>query len=190
MQSESILLALGQDKEAAKYCQEYMWAFLPGLVLLGYADMHRRFLNSIGRNTIPLIALVVGTCMHYFLSKYLVIDLELGITGTGLAGIALWSTILIVQLAYANYYVPEIDQVLEWPDQEVFDVDGLTEYVRLAIPQILLTGSDWWAAELMIIVAGILGKKELTTMIVIVNIGGMMTRVALGLDQAACTLIG
>ena len=73
-----------------------MKAFLPGLVLLGYADMHRRFLNSIGKNTIPLFALVIGTAMHYFLSKYLVIDCKMGINGTGYAGIALWSTILIV----------------------------------------------------------------------------------------------
>lgn len=42
----------------------------------------------------------------------------------------------------------------------------------------------------MIIIAGTIGPKELTAMIVIANIGGMMNRFALGMDQAACTLIG
>ena len=42
----------------------------------------------------------------------------------------------------------------------------------------------------MILVAGSFGAEELAAMIVIVNISGMMTRFALGLDQAACTLIG
>lgn len=75
LQCERILLALGQDAEAAKYCQEYMIAFLPGLVILGYTDIHRRYLNSLGRNTVPLVALAVGTFSHYFVSKHFVITM-------------------------------------------------------------------------------------------------------------------
>lgn len=62
--------------------------------------------------------------------------------------------------------------------------------MSLAIPSVGLATTDWWAAEIMIIIAGTIGTKELTAMIVIANIGGMMNRFGLGMDQAACTLIG
>ena len=166
-----------------------MVAFLPGLIILGYADIHRRYLNSLGRNTVPLIALAIGTFAHYFISKHLVITLQLGIKGTGYAGILLWSTILLVQVIYSAM-VEEFRETLMWPDRRSISLDGLSGYMKLARPQILLSCSDWWAAELMILVSGMLGKQQLTAMIVIVNIGGMMNRVALGLDQAATTLIG
>lgn len=158
-----------------------MIAFLPGLVILGYTDIHRRYLNSLGRNTVPLVALAVGTFSHYFVSKQFVITMQLGIQGTGYAGILLWSTILLVQVCYAAT-VSEVRETLDWPDYRCISWSGLSDYMKLARPQILLTCSDWWAAELMILVSGMLGKQQLTVMIVIVNIGGMMNRIALGLD--------
>ena len=63
---------------------------------MGYTDVHRRYLNSIGRNTVPLVALAIGTLIHYFLSMYLVIQCRMGITGTGIAGVVLWSLILVL----------------------------------------------------------------------------------------------
>lgn len=134
-----------------------MVAFLPGLVILGYTDIHRRYLNSLGRNTVPLVALAVGTFAHYFVSKHLVITCQLGIEGTGYAGILLWGMILLVQLGYA-VMVPEFRETLDWPDSRCVSWDGLGSYMKLARPQILLSCSDWWAAELMILVSGMLGK--------------------------------
>lgn len=73
-----------------------MIAFLPGLIVLGYADLHRRFLNTIGRNKVPLVAMIIGTVIHYFVSVHLVIHCQMGITGTGIAGVILWSSILLM----------------------------------------------------------------------------------------------
>lgn len=71
-----------------------MLCFMPGLILLGYADVHRRYLNSLGRNMVPLGAMIVGTIIHYFVSVRFVIYWHWGIVGTGVAGVILWGTIL------------------------------------------------------------------------------------------------
>lgn len=115
------------------YCQQYMVAFLPGLLILGYADIHRRYLNSLGRNTVPLIALAIGTILHYFISKKLVVELELGITGTGYAGIMLWSTIMFVQLGY-SMTLKEFRETIDWPNSRCISCEGLAGYMSLAKP--------------------------------------------------------
>lgn len=104
--SENMLIALGQDPQAAKYAQEYMIAFLPGLVLLGLIDLHRRFLNSVGHTRPPFICLLVGTILHYFLSKYLVIEKQMGIKGTGIAGLVMNIVVFLLQHLWAQFFIP------------------------------------------------------------------------------------
>jgi Na+-driven multidrug efflux pump len=64
-----------------------MLAFLPGLFIQAHVDIHRRFLNSIGKNSIPMISLFIGIFFHLIFSWFFVLYLKMGITGTGIAGI-------------------------------------------------------------------------------------------------------
>jgi len=73
-----------------------MIAFLPGLFIQAHIDIHRRFLNSIGKNSIPMISLFIGIFFHFIFSKILVIDLKMGITGTGVAGIIMNLIVIII----------------------------------------------------------------------------------------------
>ena len=64
-----------------------MLAFLPGLFIQAHVDIHRRFLNSIGKNSIPMISLFIDIFFHFIFSWFFVLYLKMGITGTGIAGI-------------------------------------------------------------------------------------------------------
>ena len=64
-----------------------MLAILPGLFIQAHVDIHRRFLNSIGKNSIPMISLFIGIFFHFIFSWFFVLYLKMGITGTGIAGI-------------------------------------------------------------------------------------------------------
>jgi Na+-driven multidrug efflux pump len=64
-----------------------MLAFLPGLFIMAHIDLHKRFLNSLGKNNIPMICLTIGVISHFFLSLYFVIYQQKGIVGTGIAGV-------------------------------------------------------------------------------------------------------
>ena len=48
LNSESILLKLGQDPKVSAFCYQYILVYLPGLFLAGLADIQRRFLNNFG----------------------------------------------------------------------------------------------------------------------------------------------
>ena len=73
-----------------------MLAFLPGLFIQAHIDIHRRFLNSIGKNSIPMISLFIGIFFHFIFSWIFVIYFKLGITGTGVAGILMNLVVIII----------------------------------------------------------------------------------------------
>ena len=75
---------------------------------MGHIDLHRRFLNALGKNYVPMACLAFGVFTHKFSSDYFVIKLEMGIIGTGLALVMTNSIIFILQIWYSSYMMPEI----------------------------------------------------------------------------------
>ena len=53
-----------------------------------------------------------------------------------------------------------------------------------------MVASDWWVWELMILISGYLGVVEQASCILIMNIVALCYMVAIGFEQASCTLVG
>lgn len=115
--TKDLLIHLGQSELAAEYAQEYMFNFLPGLFILGHIDIHRRFLQSMGKNRMPMICLCIGVLVHLVLSYIFVIKMEMGIKGTGLAGVFMNLTIIILQFSWAHLMMPDIKETLTFPNK-------------------------------------------------------------------------
>lgn len=157
---ETLLVSLGQDKEASKYAAQYMLAYLPGLYLQGFSDLHRRYLNCMGYSKMPFICLIIGTVFHYFISYHLVIELQMGIYGTGLACLSMNVVIFILQHAYASLFMPEIEETLKFPGFSCINMEGILSYLKLGIPSTFLICIDWWAFELLLIICGLFGVAQ------------------------------
>lgn len=63
-------------------------------------------------------------------------------------------------------------------------------YLKLGIPSVGLVTLDWWAYEVMTVMAGLFGVEALSSQVLIQNLLGMTYRIGQGLDSAGCTLIG
>ena len=74
------------------------------------------------------------------------------------------------------------------PDMRIFI--GLKSYFSLAIPSTISLVLDWWVWELMVLISGYLGVVEQASCILIMQICALSYQVAIGLEQASCTLIG
>ena len=71
--TENILLLCNQDPEVSKLSQKYILYLMPGLFFFGQSDLLRKFLNSFGKNNLPLIAYGIASCMFPFLAHFLAI---------------------------------------------------------------------------------------------------------------------
>ena len=53
--------------------------------------------------------------------------------------------------------IPEISEAIFWPDYRSFI--GLSEYLKLGIPQTIMLCTEWWAFEVIALATGYLGVK-------------------------------
>jgi Na+-driven multidrug efflux pump len=77
---------------------------------MGHIDLNRRFLTCLGVTTMPFFCLLSGTIFHFIISWYFVIHLQLGIKGTGMAGVLMNLVVLMIQSSYTSFMLPEIDK--------------------------------------------------------------------------------
>ena len=77
LQTERILLVLGQDEDVSKQTHEYIMWYFPALFVFGITDLQRKFLNSFRKNLLPLASFIVCVGIHPFWCYYLAISLDM-----------------------------------------------------------------------------------------------------------------
>ena len=64
------------------------------------------------------------------------------------------------------------------------------EYLKLSIPIIVILCAEWWACELITILAGMIGVREQATYTIVVTALSTIFEVPLATGEASCALIG
>ncbi len=94
------------------------------------------------------------------MSWYFVLHLNYGILGTGIAsGLTNFFALIIVLIF--TYCTDDIKEAVFLPDRRSYV--GLSEYLKIGIPQTIMACSEWWAYELQTILTGYLGVKAQAT---------------------------
>ena len=107
--------------------------------------------------------------------------------GVGYASTISNLTVYLSLLIYSAF-IPEISEAVFLPDKKAFY--GLSQYMSLGIPSAMMLCLEWWAYEMMTLMAGYLGVNEQAAQIVMLNIIAFMFMFALGLSSAASTVVG
>lgn len=107
--------------------------------------------------------------------------------GIGYASTISNITVYVSLLIYTSF-IPEISEAIFLPDKKIFR--GIGQYLSLGVPSAMMLCLEWWAYEVMTLMAGYIGVKEQAAQIVLMNMVAFMFMFALGLSSAACTTIG
>ena len=71
---------------------------------------------------------------------------------------------LIFTLIY-THCVPSISEAVAWPNSST--LEGLTAYVKLGLPIVIIMCSDWWAYSIIMIISGRLGVSDQAAFVII-----------------------
>ena len=82
---------------------------------------------------------------------------NLGIVGTGIAGVITDSVIFVSLLLYANR-VERLKEAVFWPDKRAFT--DLGEYLRIGRYSLIMTVLFYWAGNIILFVIGYLSVGE------------------------------
>ncbi|CAE8698454.1 unnamed protein product [Polarella glacialis] len=189
--SDKWLIAIGQDPEVARLAAEYNTASAPFLLLFFHSSASRRFLSAFLR---PQAAVVVGAIcavLHVLWCYIFVVCLGLGNRGLGFANGLTWTLRALFMSAYLWWAAPGLG-VSRW------DVLGLTrdafrgwsQYMKIALPALLQTCSEWWFFEICALFVGYLGNEALAAHVTTQNFMSLLFMVPIGVSSAAAALTG
>lgn len=161
--SETILIWLHQEPEVSKMAAVYLRYLMPGLFAYGFLQCILRFLQT-QTIVIPLVVCSVVPLIFDVGITYLLIHvLGFGFKGAGLASsISLWLSLLMLAL-YVNYS-KKFKYTWQGLSMECFQ--HVIPSLRLAVPSAVMVCFEYWAFEVLVLLAGLMPNSELSTSIV------------------------
>lgn len=161
--SEPLLIMLGQDPQVSKVASHYIIFMIPSFFLFGLFDANRLFLNCMEISSVATTLLVASLPLHMFLCYFFVFILKIGVFGVCIAmtvtdlfllgSISLYSSKTSLKKVRDAWVLPNRESFKEW-----------REILEIGIPGVLMYMVEWSACEGLILMSGLIGVAELSTM--------------------------
>lgn len=113
--------------------------------------------------------------------------MNLGITGTGIAGVITNSTVYVALIVY-TWMQRSIEESVFWPDGRSYR--GLYEYLKLGLMSTLMAVCESGVHGFMQFISGSFGVTSQATFIILFNLMVLLYQFSMGLDQASSAIIG
>lgn len=175
--AESILLASGQNSEVARLTARQLRALLPAIYIFCTFDLVKRWLACLRENQIPMYAITISFALHQPICLILLFYFELGVIGLAI-GLTITNFITLAIVFTFIWKTPRIRQCLQPFSMEVFK--GWGAYLRVAVPSMVMLCAEWWALDVLTLLAGILGVKALASMTIVLQVNGVLYMIAKG----------
>ncbi|XP_010272489.1 PREDICTED: protein DETOXIFICATION 18-like [Nelumbo nucifera] len=186
--SKPILVFLHQEHQIAQMAGLYMKYLIPGLFSFGFLQCVIRFFQTQYVVTPLVVCSLVPLFIHVGLAYVLVHLTPLGFRGVPLsAAISLWISLLM--LAFYVNYANKFKHTWEGLSMESFHY--VLPSMKLAIPSSIMVCLEFWAFEILVILAGLMPNSEKTTSLIAicVNTEAVIFNIIYGFSAAVSTRV-
>ncbi|KAF8159273.1 MATE efflux family protein [Crassisporium funariophilum] len=189
---EPVLLALGEPVSLARDCQTFLRVLIigaPGYV--GFESL-KKYLQCQGIMGASTLILTIVSPINLILNIYLIHYTPLGILGSPLA-VSFTYWLAFVFLGLWTYFSDAHQRNGTWGGIQlaaVLDPSSCYQFLKLALPGILMVGTEWAAFEIVALAAGRLGSVPLAAQSVIMTTDQILNTLPFGIGVAASTRVG
>lgn len=184
-----ILSALVPEKDEAILAGQFMRIYLAGAPGWAIFEAAKRFCQAQGDFTASLIVLAICAPLNILWNWLLVFRLGLGFQGAALAVVISNNLQPIVLAIYIAYFAPSNLQC--WPGLDLRRAsENWGPMIKLAVPGVLMTFSEWLAFDILTIAAGHLGEFDLAAQSVLMTVVVTMYHIPFPISIAASTRFG
>ncbi|XP_058415632.1 multidrug and toxin extrusion protein 2 isoform X2 [Diceros bicornis minor] len=203
LNTQQILLLLGQDPVVSRLTHEYVLIFIPALPVTFLYGLLAKYLQNQGIIWPQVLSGVVGNCVNCLANYILVSLLSLGIRGSAYAN----TISQFVQTTFLFLYIVLKKLHLEtWAGWSSQCLQDWGPFLSLAIPSMLMICTEWWTYEIGSFLMGLLSVLDLSAQAVIYEVATVVYMVRLlrghlchtpqprpipmGLGMAVCVRVG
>ncbi|KAJ0398095.1 hypothetical protein P43SY_001185 [Pythium insidiosum] len=187
----AVLSWFGQDAVVCDLAQVFARYTLPGLPFIFLYDIERRVLQAQNIMTPLVVVAVVGNIVEIVVGYWLAYHTTVGFAGIAMAR-ALGYAVLPIGMQLYFHLQPELlaSWWTGWDLAAALDHVGL--FVKLGVPGMLMMLMEWWAFEVLSLLAGVLpnGVLAVSAHTVQLNVVQLAYVVFLGLSVATNIRVG
>ncbi|KAK2638994.1 hypothetical protein Ddye_026789 [Dipteronia dyeriana] len=161
--TEPILILLHQDPNISKAAALYVKYLIPGIFAYGLLQNILRFVQT-QSIVMPLVLLsVLPMAIHLGIAYALVHWTSLGFKGASLAAsVSLWISILLL----ATYIICSKKFKHTWQGFSFESFSLILTNLKLALPSAAMVCLEYWAFEILVLLAGLMPNSEVTTSLI------------------------
>lgn len=186
MFSGPIFRALGQEEYIARDGSKFLMVLLPGGLGYIYFECMKKYLQAQGIMRAGTWVLLITSPINAGLNYLFVYTLAMGLLGAPFAtSVSYWLSFLLL-LAYTYF----VDGYECWGGFDRAAFHNLFTFVRIATFGVIHVGTEWWAFEIVAIVAGQLGSVPLASQSVIMTADQVMYTIPFGQGVATSARVG
>lgn len=187
-----VLLVLGQEEQLSQDVQHFLRVLIIGAPGYIAFESTKKYLQCQGIMRAATTALVAVAPVNLGLNIFLVYYTSLGFLGSPVAiSITYWLCFFVLILL--AYFSPTFHKNKTWDGLQlrvVLDWHSCWAFLKLAIPGILMVGTEWAAFEIVALAAGRLGSLPLAAQSVIMTTDQVLNTIPFGIGVAASTRVG
>ncbi|KZT00434.1 MATE efflux family protein [Laetiporus sulphureus 93-53] len=189
---EPVLLALGQEEQLSRDVQSFLRVLILGAPgYIGFESV-KKYLQCQGIMRASTYVLLMVAPVNLALNVFFVHYTHFGLLGSPAAiSITYWLCFLLLILV--TYLSPTHHRNQTWTGLHfatVLDAESCIDFLKLAIPGILMVGTEWAAFEIVALAAGRLGSLSLAAQSVIMTTDQILNTIPFGIGVAASTRVG
>ncbi|XP_030632196.1 multidrug and toxin extrusion protein 1 [Chanos chanos] len=185
--TQSILLALGQSPEVARLAQTYVKIFMPALPASFMSTVARSYLQNQGCIWPQVITGAVASVLNALINYVFLFVLDLGVPGSAAANSISQFSIMVLLFLYIRWRGLHKDTWGGWSMECLQEWDS---YMHLAIPSTLMICADWWLYEIGGFLAGLISDVELGAQSIIYQIANTAYMLPTGFGIAGSVRVG
>ncbi|KAF3925856.1 hypothetical protein ABW20_dc0103723 [Dactylellina cionopaga] len=177
---------LGQEEYIVNDGPVFLKWLIPGGLGYVYFESVKKYLQAQGIMGAGTYVLMITSPLNVLLNYLFIYTFGFGVNGAPMAtSITYWLSFLLLCL-YAKY----IEGYESWGGWSKACLKNMITFLRLAILGTIMVGTEWWAFEIVAIVAGRLGQIPLAAQSVIMTTDTVLNTIPFGIGVAASTRVG
>jgi MATE family multidrug resistance protein len=169
----------------------YISRYLPICLFFCFLDvqfsLNFRFLNIIEKSHYNLLFLFITIILHPLWCYILMIVIDYGVEGAALSLVISQFINVILGCFYIYIIKPLPESVFMFYKQSF---RGWWNYLKISIPSAFLMCAEWWAWEILAVIAATLSQDDFTVHIFTVNIMINIAVILIGFGMAITILVG
>uniref|UniRef100_A0A667XWK0 Multidrug and toxin extrusion protein n=1 Tax=Myripristis murdjan TaxID=586833 RepID=A0A667XWK0_9TELE len=177
--TQPILLAVGQSPDVARLSQLYVKISMPGLPVICF--------GSQGIMWPQVITGVVGNILNAVINYTFLYVLDLGVAGSAAASVTSQCSLAVILFVFIRL------QGLHKATWDGWSQESLQEwgpFTRLAISSMVMHCLEWWLYEIAGLLAGTISETELGAQAIIYQLSCIVYMIPSGLSVAASVRVG